>query len=106
MVNEPPPFWVATGPRGFPGPPLTEPIKAPLLVNVMNPQKTIIRTMHQIGAVNEWNKQTDKQSIEQKINQVQGGDLHRARNHSRKGGDHSQKGGDITNEGGDLHQQA
>ena len=35
MVNEPSPFWVATGPRGFPGPPVTEPIKAPLLVNVI-----------------------------------------------------------------------
>ena len=36
LGHEPPPFGFATGPRGFPGPPVMEPIKAPLLVNVMD----------------------------------------------------------------------
>ena len=35
MDNEPSPFRVATGPRGFPVPPVMEPIKGPLLVNVI-----------------------------------------------------------------------
>ena len=42
MVYEPSPFWVATGPRGFPDPPVTEPIKASLLVNVIEKKEKFL----------------------------------------------------------------
>ena len=46
MVNESPPSGFTTGPRGFPGPPVTEPFKVPLLVNVMPRVTTVDLGFH------------------------------------------------------------